>query len=272
MNQKRVLVPSSQGYEVPVDVYVSHVCEELDPRVRRPAVVICPGGGYRFCSQREAEPVALRFVTLGFNAFVVWYRTEPNRYPLPQQDAAAAVAHVRAHAEAYHTDPDRIAVLGFSAGGHLAGSLGTLWHRGELWQELSLQPEDVRPNGMVLCYPVISGGEHAHRGSFEKLTGSDDLDLHVQYSVDGWVTDQCPPAFLWHTFDDQSVPVQNSLLMAQALTRHGVLTEMHIYPHGRHGLSLANEQTAHMGDPTQLQPECSGWPELAARFLRYAMK
>ena len=132
MLHQRVMVPSSGGTQVPMDVYVPYASREINADVRRPAIVICPGGGYRHLSQREAEPIALRFLMEGFNTFIVWYRIAPNRFPLPQQDAAAAMAYVRAHAQEFLTDPNRIAIAGFSAGGHLAGSIGTLWHRAEM--------------------------------------------------------------------------------------------------------------------------------------------
>ncbi len=269
MPHERIMIPSANGTEIPMDTYIPQVSEQVQPNPPRPAIVICPGGGYRFCSQREAEPVALRFLMHGFNCFVIWYREKEAEelFPKPQQDAAAAVAWVRAHAQETHTDPNRIAVLGFSAGGHLAGSLGCLWHKADLWQPLGLIPEQVKPNAMVLCYPVISGGKDAHRGSFDNLSGSKDPADHTAYSLENLVTENCPPAFLWHTFEDGSVPVQNSLLMAHALAEHKVLTELHIFPHGGHGASLCSELTgAH-----HLIPEAQQWPELAARFLKDAM-
>ena len=269
MTHQRILVPSANGTVFPMDTYVPQVSNEVQPNPPRPAIVVFPGGGYHFCSAREAEPVALRFLTHGFNTFVVWYREqgERERFPKPQQDAAAAVAWVRAHARETHTDPNRIAVLGFSAGGHLAGSLGVLWHRADLWQPLGLTPEQVKPNAMALCYPVITGGEHAHRGSFENLTGSLNPADHTAYSLETLVSENCPPAFLWHTFEDASVPVQNSLLMAQAMAQHKVLCELHVFPHGSHGASLCSELTG----GNHILPEAQHWPELAARFLRDAM-
>ena len=269
MLHQRIMIPSVNSTEFPMDVYVPQVSEQITPNPARPAIVICPGGGYHVCSEREAEPVALRFLMHGFNTFVVWYREKAaeERFPKPQQDAAAAVAWVRAHAQEYHTDPDRIAILGFSAGGHLAGSLGVLWHRADLWQPLNLTPEQVKPNAMVLCYPVISGGKDAHRGSFNNLTGTEDLSVHEEYSLEKLVTENCPPAFLWHTFEDQAVPVQNSLLMAHALAEHKVLTELHIFPHGSHGASLCSPLTGE----AHIISEAQQWPELAARFLKDAM-
>lgn len=234
--------------------------------VKRPSIVICPGGGYGHLSDREAEPVALVFASMGFNAYVVWYRLAPNRHPAPLHDVAAAVAWVRAHAEEHLGDADRIAVAGFSAGGHAAGSLGVYWHDEALMAEAGLTPEAVRPNAMVLCYPVITGGPFAHRGSFVNLTGTEDMAVHEQYSLDARVTAQTPPTFLWHTWEDGAVPVENTLLMASALRRSGVLTEAHIFPHGGHGLALANPLTS--TSPAQNIAECAQWPQLAARFLR----
>ena len=268
---QRIHIASSAGAQIPLDLYVSEVSQEIDENIQRPSVVICPGGGYEFLSSREAEPVALSFVASGFNAFVVWYRVAPARYPLPQQDAAAAVAYVRAHAKELHCNPGQIAILGFSAGGHLAGSLGTLWQKAGLWQEMGLTPDDVRPNAMALCYPVVTGGEYAHRGSFLALTGTEDQEAHKRYSVDGWVTPDCPPAFLWHTFEDTCVPVQNSLLMARALADNGVLTELHIFPHGEHGASLCNEQTSGIKNPQLVLADNACWTKMAQRFLRQSM-
>ena len=282
---ERVQVPSSDGAMINMDVYVPDPCWRTKANVRRPAIVICPGGGYRFCSEREAEPIALRFATEGFNTFVVWYRvalrgedkvmgdcyasSPDHKYPMPQHDAAACLAYVRANADKYMTDPDRIAIMGFSAGGHLAASVSGLWQNEELWQPLGLKPQDVRPNAAVLCYPVIVADKDAHRGSFEHLSGSENVEEHQQYSILNWVTENYPPTFLWHTFSDGSVPVQNSIRMAHALAEKNVLTELHIFPNGPHGLSLCNDTTAVV--PEEVQPDCECWAGMAARFLHNAM-
>ncbi|MBP3637690.1 MAG: alpha/beta hydrolase [Clostridia bacterium] len=254
---------------VPMDVYIPHISQQINPQVQRPGIVICPGGGYVHLSEREAEPIAMKFLAMGFNCFVLWYRLAPeHRYPAPQQDVASAVAWVRQHTAETHTGPDQIAVMGFSAGGHCAGSLGVWWPKAELWQPLGLTPEDVRPNAMVLCYPVISGGEFAHRGSFESLSGTADLAAHTAYSLEESVTEQTPPTFLWHTWEDGAVPVQNTLMMASALRAHNVPAEVHIFPKGGHGIALANDLTTSVAYPEQNVPECVIWPELAGRFLK----
>ena len=250
-----------------LEAYCPDLCEINATGPRRPALVICAGGGYCYVSDREDEPVALRFLTMGFCAFTVNYRVAPNRYPLALRDAAAAVAWVRGNAERLGVDPDRIALCGFSAGGHLAASLGVSWQREELFAPIGLTPVQVKPDALVLCYPVITAGEFAHRGSFEALTGSADLAEHARFSLENQVTEQVPPTFLWHTWADTSVPVENTLLFASALRRAGVEAEVHIYPRGHHGMALANELTgdeAHAGILEDLQ----GWPELAARFLK----
>ncbi|MBQ8201526.1 MAG: alpha/beta hydrolase [Clostridia bacterium] len=261
MHHERIQLPHCV-----MDAYIPAM--SIDPSHPRKSIVICPGGGYQHLSEREAEPVALVFASMGFNAFVVWYRISPNRYPCAVEDTACAVAWVRAHAGEYRADPDAIAVAGFSAGGHAACSLGVRWHDEALMASFGLTPTQARPNAMVLSYPVITGGEFAHRGSFEHLTGSDDLALHAEHSLENLVTAQTPPTFLWHTWEDGSVPVENTLMMVSALRRVRVLTEVHIYPHGSHGLALANWLTSDADHAYQVVPECAAWPKLAARFLQ----
>jgi len=267
MLYQRITLPTG----IPMDVYAAHVSQQINPNVQRPGIVICPGGGYEHLSEREAEPIALLFLHMGFNCYVVWYHLAPNRFPLPQQDVAGAVAWARQHAAETHTAPDKIAVMGFSAGGHVAGSLGVWWPRAELWQPFGLTPEDVKPNAMVLCYPVITGGAFAHRGSFVNLTGESDSVAHTAYSLEEHVTSAAPPTFLWHTWTDGAVPVENTLMMASALRKSGVTAEVHIFPQGGHGLALANEITTSTAYPEQNVEECTVWPELAARFLKQIM-
>ena len=262
--RESVLLPD--GHPVGIDCYCPDVTGEIDADVRRPAVVICGGGAYRYISRRETEPVALDFAAQGYNAFVVWYRVAPDRFPKPQWDAAAAVAFVRQHAGQMHTHPQHIALLGFSAGGHCAASVGTLWNTPDVWQGSGLAPQDIRPDALVLCYPVITAGAEAHRESFVNLTGTEDTDAQAQYSLECRVSADTPPTFLWHTWADESVPVANSLLFASALARFRVPAEVHLFPRGRHGSSLCREETS--GFQTWLNlPECSEWPGYARRFL-----
>ena len=266
MLYERIDLPTSGSETVAMEAYCPEIGDYNPPEMRRAGIIVCGGGGYSHVSQRESAPVALRFAAMGFNTFVLHYRVAPYRFPAPQQDLAAAVAYVRTNADRFRGDPDKLAVLGFSAGGHLAGCLGTMWQREELWAPLGLKAENVRPNAQVLCYPVITAGEYAHRGSFEMLTGSTDVAEHQAYSLEKLVTADTPPAFLWSTWTDGGVPCMNTLLMAEALYRAGVNAEVHIFPYGHHGLSLANDVTWG-GNPDKREDDCAVWPEQAAKFL-----
>lgn len=231
----------------------------------RPAVVICPGGGYDYCSEREAVPVAMRFAGNGVQAFVLRYVC---RRPFPSNllELAAAVAYVRTHAAEYEIDPDRIAVAGFSAGGHLAASLAVYWNS-SLIADAALS----RPNAQILSYPVISAGQYAHRGSIVNLVGEADGNAYENpradaVSLEKRVTQDTPPCFIWHTSDDNCVPVQNALLYCGALAANGIAFESHILPHGGHGLSLADETTA--AGEWHLNPVCAQWFAACIAWLR----
>lgn len=232
----------------------------VEPDRKRPLVLVFPGGAYAWRSDREAEPVALRLLSLGVQAAVVRYSVAPARYPKALEEAAEAVAYARAHAAEWLCDPGRICVLGFSAGGHAAAQIGLKWHR---------MPQGIacRPDAMILAYPVITSGEYAHRGSIENLLGSDCERLKKEVSLERFVREDTPPAFLWHTREDESVPPANSLLLASELNRHGVPFEIHIWQHGSHGMSLASDQVYPAGD-SKIRPECREWIDMAVRWLR----
>ncbi len=249
-------------------VVYARTCDEGVTSIKkRPAVVICPGGGYAICSLREAEPIALKFLEQGIQAFVLFYRVAPHRYPTPQQDAALAIHHVRENAQAYCVDENKISIMGFSAGGHLAASLGVFYDRKCLYEPFSLTKEDIMPNALLLCYPVISALENAHRGSFVNLTGEEDAEKHVPYSLENFVTEHTPPTFLWHTANDPAVPSENSLLFALALKKHNVPYELHIYPDGVHGISLADEETTPEDSPLLYNKYCQRWMKEAVHFI-----
>lgn len=232
-----------------------------------PAVVVVPGGGYDHVSPREGEPVALRLLAMGYQAFVLNYSVAPAVYPLALQELARAVDTVRGHAAEYCVDPDRITVMGFSAGGHLVGLLGALWDQSWLAESIAASPESIRPDALCLGYPVVSSGTYAHRGSFEHLTGADDA-LAQKLSIENMVGEGFPRTFLWHTAEDASVSVQNSLLLAQALADHGIGFSLHVFPHGKHGASLATALTAFKGCAEHIQPQVQGWPEQFAAWER----
>lgn len=240
----------------------------------RPMILICPGGGYHFVSEREAEPVAMQMLALGFHAAVLRYHVAPERFPVALAEAACSVAYLREHAAEYHIDPEKIVVAGFSAGGHLTASLGVFWQEAWLKEYTGCDPEQVKPNGMILSYPVITSGEFAHRNSFVNLLGGDAMEEQIEYvSLETRVTELTPPTFIWHTVTDQTVPVENTLLFVRALQRAGVRYEMHIYPQGEHGLSLATMETTSRSNPKfspehRLRPECAAWVGMAGRFVK----
>ncbi len=262
----QIHVPGQQEPAVLIS-YIPSNSPEIEQDRRRPAVIICPGGGYHFLSDREAEPIAIRLNALGLNAFVLRYSVAPVRYPLPQRQLAMAVHFVRSHTSDFATDPNRIFVAGFSAGGHLAASLGVLWKDAACFSELGLPPEAIRPDGMILSYPVITSGEFAHRNSFLCLLGEKHDALKDEVSLEKRVTEDTVPAFLWHTYEDALVPVENSLLLAAALRAHHVPMELHIYPLGRHGLSLSNDQVYGPEAESAIRPECKDWIDMAARWV-----
>ena len=231
---------------------------ELDRK--RPVVVICPGGAYEFVSPREGEPVALAFNAAGFHAVVVNYRTKA-LFPASLTDLSNAVCMVRDNAEKWRIDADKVVVCGFSAGGHLAASLGVFYDKeSAIINKFGLN----KPNGMILCYPVITSGNSAHKGSIRNIAGDDDETVR-KMSLEKQVTKSCPPAFIWHSFTDALVPVQNSICMAHALADNGIPVELHIFPKGPHGMSVANEYVAECEDGNR--PEVNTWLKMAVDWI-----
>ncbi len=250
-----------------VQTYITDNSPEMHPNRLRPAVIICPGGGYEMTSDREAEPIALQFAANGFQAFVLRYSVKPAVFPAALAELAHTVGMVRDNAERWHVNADKIIIAGFSAGGHLAASLGVFWNKPFLASLLKTNGEHIKPNGLLLAYPVISSGEYAHQGSFACLLGSRHDELLEYVSLEKQANALTPPTFLWHTWEDGCVPCENSLLFAQALRRCGVCTELHIYPQGGHGLSLANEETS-CENGYGVEESCQSWLPMALRWAK----
>lgn len=224
----------------------------------RGAVVVVPGGGYGGRADHEREPIARFFNDAGLHAFVLDYRVAPHRHPEPLNDAARAVRLIRSRAIEWRVKPDKIAVLGFSAGGHLTASLGVFFDEGDASSADPVARISSRPDALVLCYPVISSGKFGHQGSFENLLGPDASDADREMmSLEKRVRDDTPPTFLWSTADDDLVPVENSLMFAAALREKGIPFEMHVYPKGPHGLGLASDD-----------PHIATWATLCAQWLK----
>ncbi len=207
------------------------------------AVVVCPGGGYSHLAGHEGADYA-RFLALhGVTSFVLRYRlgSDGYRHPVMLEDAARAVRVVRSSATAWHIDPTRIGIVGSSAGGHLAATLLTHYDKGNPDSPDPIERVSSRPDFGVLCYPVISMGPITHQGSKSNLLGDNPgPELVDLLSNEKHVTPETPPCFLWHTSDDKTVSVQNSIEFAGALAANGVPFELHIYERGRHGLGLGD--------------------------------
>ena len=242
-----------------------------DSKEIKPAMLVIPGGGYSVvCTEREGEPIALAYLALGYNAFVLHYSVGKDaREGKPLAQASEAVAYIRKNSGSPAIDPAMVFAVGFSAGGHLCGSLATMWHSENCIKAAGINAGENKPDGVVLCYPVITGGEKAHRGSFVNLCGSDSptkeqLDY---YSLEKHVDAESSPAFIIHTAADTLVPVENSLLMAEAYAKAGVTFELHVYPYGPHGLALANEITSE-NKSELVNPQYARWVKDSDIFLK----
>jgi len=224
----------------------------LDTDEPRGAVIVCPGGGYACRAPHEAGVIAERYNSLGFHAFVLQYRVSPYRHPAPLSDAARAMRMVRAGAAKWNIKADKIAILGFSAGGHLTGSLGV--HYPDVPEDKDFAGVSCRPDAFILCYAVLNN----HQGSFNNLMGENMTAEQAAYCrLDKYVDAKTPPAYLWHTVEDAVVPVENALDFAAQLSKHKVPFELHVFPRGHHGIGLGEQF-----------PETTCWPDLSATWLR----
>ena len=189
---------------------------------KTPLVLICPGGGYAMTSNREAEPIALQFNSMGYQAAVLRYSCAPAVYPTALCEVAQSVKLIREHAEDWNVDAEKIIVMGFSAGGHLAASYGVFWNESWLTEKMQCDKQLLKPNGLVLCYPVISSKEEiAHQDSIKNLLGESYPEMKEQVSLEDKVGKHTPKTFLWHTFTDPVVPFWNSFRFAEALEKQG---------------------------------------------------
>ncbi|MBR6411207.1 MAG: alpha/beta hydrolase [Clostridia bacterium] len=255
----------SDADNVTLTAYLSVRSRELPYNEKRDAVLVCPGGGYHGCSAREAEPVALAFQAKGYNTFILDYVHGADRvHPGPLLDLCKAVRMLKEKADEFRINPDRIFVIGFSAGAHLAASLGTMWSDPFLYERTGAPEGCFRVRGMILCYPVITSGKFCNAGSFVNLLkdGADDPEKRRAVSLETKVGPDTVPAYIWHTSDDPGVPVENSLLFASALSANRVPFELHVFPHGPHGMSLCDAQTG-MPDAyvARWVDEAIGWME-----------
>lgn len=225
---------------------------------KRGAIIVAPGGAYAMKAyQHEGYDVAKRLNSYGFNAFVIDYRVAPYKYPAITEDILRAVRYVRYHADEMNIDPTKIAVLGFSSGGHLCNSAMCAFDYGTDGDEID--KVSSRPDAVVLCYPVVTLVEdYMHSGSRVRLLGGlpDEEKLATQLSGEKSVKEDTPPCFIWHTQDDDGVSVWNSLNLYSSLVKNNIPSELHVFPHGAHGLGMAPDRN-----------DIGQWPDLLNTWL-----
>lgn len=243
-----------------LDTYLLNNSNEYNVGKKRPFVLVLPGGAYAFTSDREAEPIALRFNSIGCHTGILWYTTRdlvPNVPRHAFEEAMMAVKWVREHADDYLIDPDQIIICGFSAGGHLAIECATMWHEPWIAEKLGCDPKQLKINLAIPCYAAAKAekmpkGEagplmlRAKQSGNMRFFGTDDpSDEDVEaYNCLNKVSQHTPPMFIWHTYEDQLVDVANSIELAWTLKKHKIPFELHIFEKGEHGLALADRTTA----------------------------
>lgn len=251
-----------------LDTYIIDQNPELPSETPRPLVVVCPGGSYAFCSKREGESVALKLVSYGFNACVLTYSCAPMDYPAAYLDLCEAINFVRNNATKWNIDRNKIIIMGFSAAGHLAASHSVFWNTGLAQKYLPYSANDLKPNAICLCYPVITSGDFTHKDTINNVLGklSKDESMRNSVSLEKHVNKDVPPCFIWHTFEDTAVPMENSLMFVKALRENNISFEYHVFPKGEHGLSLATSETASKKE--QIRPEVAIWTDMFARWVQ----
>ena len=240
------------------EVYLPHM-------LKRPAVVVCPGGGYNFCCSREADPVAMQYMAQGYNSFVLEYATKEKAvFPNSLLDLCAAMKLIRENAEQWGVLKDKIAVGGFSAGGHLAASLGVYWNDPEILAKSGCKSEEIKPNALILIYPVLSTTWMENKKQLERIIGQNDWDAtYKKLNLQTAVTKATPPAFLCHTVRDCAVPCKDRMKFATALLDAGVPCELHLFPNGDHGLVLGKKHANPNGEDASF----AQWVELSVNWL-----
>ncbi|WP_413374600.1 alpha/beta hydrolase [Alkalihalobacillus sp. 1P02AB] len=274
--------------------YVKYLLDnsvEIDKDRKHPVMIICPGGGYHYTSDREAEPVALQYLSAGYNVFVLRYTTKDKgntEYPTPLYDLAKMILTVRQNADEWNIDPDRIAISGFSAGAHLCASLAVHWQEPFLSEKFGVDAEILRPNAVVLGYPwldllytnkMMDRDESANiaipglgtkkevlKAANKAIMGENDSEERIfEVSPINFVNEKVPPVFIWHTAADNLIYVGNSLKFGLKLEEYKIPFEMHIFEKGEHGLSLGNTVSGNVDE--QINEDAAQWLDLSVKFL-----
>lgn len=253
----RIIQTAVGPNQVPLTGYLQEMTNDGGIRNIRPSVMILPGGAYRYRSARERDSVAMYFLAQSYNVFILDYSVDAEAGSLnPLLEASAALIKIREHALAWMCDPTRVAVIGFSAGGHLAASIGILHDHPRVTSVQKIIDQNNRPDALILCYPVING----HRESLDLVSGGDE-GIRELMMLDRHVSASSTPAFIWHTMTDPAVPVENALDLIVAYRKAGVACEAHLFESGGHGLSMCTEE---VGTP---HPGAHQWVALATAWL-----
>ncbi|MCI1219478.1 MAG: alpha/beta hydrolase [Bifidobacterium sp.] len=255
----------SARYDAELTLYMRDIVPLVEVSQSRHTIVICPGGGYRDISARESDPTAIRFLDLGFNVAILKYSVFPAKFPVALLQLMAAMDYLAALGPGTSVDPKRISVLGFSAGGHLCGCLAENWNNPDFVSGEDIRLARCKPYSVVLCYPVITTGQYGHRDSFSALGAARQYETLL--SLEHNVTELFPPAFIWHTQQDQLVDVRNSLLLVGELVSKGVPCEFHMYQRGRHGLGIANAEAMRSDRKENFVHDADNWPAMACRWI-----
>lgn len=244
------------------------VISDISLQRKSPAMLVIPGGGYAECCQREAEPIATRFFSDGYNTFVLDYSVKPCVYPTAFQEAAMAMAYIRLEYKKLKIKQDNVAVVGFSAGGHLCGCLGAMFEN-ECLDFLKENKQYVRPDAIILVYAVIEPYlSQGCRSTFCNLCGGENEEMYKELTLYNQVKPNSVPAFLVSTVGDKAAPCQNSLDMATAYNQNGVPFALHIYERGEHGMATVDRLTYHQDkNLKEFSMDCKGWIELALNWL-----
>ena len=235
---------------------------------RRGGVVVLPGGAYMFHGVSEGEPVALAFAAAGYNAYLLRYSIGADAvFPNAAADACRALKVIRERAEEFCQDPDKLALCGFSAGGHAAACAGTMWNRKDVLEASGCEGAEGKPDALILGYPCVTVDIAGQGDMYARLAGERSLEeLREIASAEKWVGDHTPPVFLWNTYRDKMVPVEHGLLLMEALAEHDVPFECHTYMEGEHAGAL-NTPVSSLGDPARENPRVARWMEDCRSWL-----
>ncbi|MFI3206469.1 MAG: alpha/beta hydrolase [Clostridia bacterium] len=231
-------------------------------RTKRPSVIVCPGGGYRYLSEREAEPVASKYYADGYNVFILYYSLNENAKNLaPLKELSLTIMKIRDNQDEWGCEPEKIASCGFSAGGHLVACISTMWDDSELLKSIDTQNGKNKPNAIIACYAAFSDKNFDKNSSIMNIDGMSKQEAMKFYSAYEKVSKNTCPTFIFHCMNDPVAKVENAILHAQKLDEFDIYSEIHFFPTGAHGGSIYKNETNSKNTSSEQ------WYELSLKFL-----